>query len=170
MRIYLAGPDVFLPNPQEHAEGLKAVCREFGLEGVFPLDAELKLDGLSSKHGQAHLIFNANVGLIRSCQAVLANMSPFRGPSTDVGTAWEMGFAHALKLPIVGYTTDPRSYPERVDQYREYDEVGVPFGDPAFVENFELHDNLMLDCSTFGVYSSFHEAAEFLGRSLRTHK
>ncbi len=171
MRVYLAGPDVFEPNPKELAEKLKAVCQKFGLEGVFPLDAELALEGLTPPE-QARLIFNANVDLIRSCQGVLANMAPFRGPSMDVGTAWEMGCAYALNLPIVGYTNDDRPYPDRVKQYRDLTVTGAAnaawsqaihtkfFNDPAFVESFELHDNLMLDCSCLDVRPSFKEAVE----------
>jgi nucleoside 2-deoxyribosyltransferase len=161
MRVYLAGPDVFEPNPKELAEKLKAVCQKFGLEGVLPLDAELALEGLAPRE-QGRLIFEANVKLIRSCQGVLANMVPFRGPSMDVGTAWEMGCAYALNLPIVGYTNDDRSYPERVKDYRgrpPYESSNnAAFKDPAFVESFDLHDNLMLDCSTIDVLPNFKEA------------
>ena len=39
---------------------------------------------------------------IRSCQAVIANLTPFRGPSADVGTVYEVGFARALGLLIFG--------------------------------------------------------------------
>jgi nucleoside 2-deoxyribosyltransferase len=158
MRVYLAGPDVFEPNPKELAEKLKSVCQKFGLEGVFPLDADLTLEGLAPKD-QARLIFDANVRLIRSCQGVLANMTPFRGPSMDVGTSWEMGCAYALGLPIVGYTNDDRPYPERVEDFRERN-LGLVFKDPKFVESFELHDNLMLDCSTLAVLPTFKEAVE----------
>ena len=38
MRIYLAGPDVFLPNAKEIGGIKKEMCREFGFEGLFPLD------------------------------------------------------------------------------------------------------------------------------------
>ncbi len=162
MRIYLAGPDVFEPNPKELAEKLKTTCQKFKLEGVFPLDADLALDGLSPPE-QARLIFDANVALIRSCQGVLANMTPFRGPSMNVGTAWEMGCAYALGLPIIGYTSDDRPYPERVEEYRD---KAPFFKDPKFVESFELHDNLMLDCSSLAVFSTFGEAAERMQQRL----
>ena len=46
-RAYLAGPDVFFPNPVEIGAAKKAICAEHGLEGVFPLDANLDLAGLS---------------------------------------------------------------------------------------------------------------------------
>ena len=42
MRVYLAGPDVFLPDPLARAATLKAICARHGLVGISPLDA---LDG-----------------------------------------------------------------------------------------------------------------------------
>ena len=131
-RVYLAGPDVFFAHVKEHAAFLKRRCAEFGFVGVFPLDAEIISS--ASKHEMARRIFDANVGLIRSCQTVLANMTPFRGPSADVGTAWEMGYAAALGLKVVAYTEDPRMYAARVTQ------------DGYEVESFDLRDNLMLAC------------------------
>ena len=41
-RIYLAGPEVFLPDAREIADAKKAICRAHGLEGVFPADPEIK--------------------------------------------------------------------------------------------------------------------------------
>jgi nucleoside 2-deoxyribosyltransferase len=134
-RVYLAGPDVFYDNPEAHAEKLKLFCSQVGLKGVFPLDANISFHLSDAPEERARKIFEGNVALIRSCQGVLANMTPFRGPSTDVGTAWEMGFAHALGLPIVGYTDDLRPYEKR---------VLIP--DPYMIENFGLTDNLMLAC------------------------
>ena len=37
-RVYLAGPDVFLPEPTLWLERKKAICAGFGLTGVSPLD------------------------------------------------------------------------------------------------------------------------------------
>lgn len=168
-RIYLAGPDVFLPNPKEHAKDLKKVCHEHRLDGVFPLDADLRLEELAPG-AKARAIFKANVDLIHTCQGVLANMSPFRGPSMDVGTAWEVGFAYALGLPVVGYSNSDQLYPVRVKAYRKgfaiLDES--PFMDPEFVEDFGLNDNLMLDCSMVEVVQDFEAAAKRLSEYLRT--
>ncbi len=163
-RVYLAGPDVFLPNPKAHADVLKTLCRKYDLEGVFPLDAELALDGLNPRE-QARAIFHANVDLIRSCQGVLANMTPFRGPSMDVGTAWEVGFAHALGLPIVGYTVDGRPYPARVREY-----VGDFFDENMTVEDFGLVDNLMIDMSIITIVPDFTTASQRIREALMTPK
>ncbi len=111
---------------------LKSKCAEHGLEGVFPLDAEITFAPGDTGPERASRIFMSNVGLIKSCQGVLANMTPFRGPSADVGTAWEMGFAYALGLPIIGYTSDGRRYEGRVKR------------DGFQIESFDLIDNLML--------------------------
>lgn len=147
-RVYLAGPDVFFANPKEHGAYLKKRCADAGLVGVFPLDAEIVPS--SAKRETARRIFDANVGLIRSCQAVLANMTPFRGPSADVGTAWEMGYAAALSLKVVAYTEDPRMYAARVEQ------------DGYEVESFDLRDNLMLACGA-EVYFGLEAALVVLG-------
>lgn len=148
--VYLAGPDVFLPDPRAKAAAMQAICRKHGLLGRFPLDADLDLAGLR-KNEQGLAICRANERLIRECDGVLANLTPFRGPSADVGTAFEVGFARALGKRIVGYTEVDAKYRERVIAHfgktsmRRRDD-GV-LQDPAgmSVEDFDLVDNLMLD-------------------------
>jgi nucleoside 2-deoxyribosyltransferase len=137
-RVYLAGPDVFFKDPQKSAEALKALCAKEGLLGVFPLDAEITFSPNDTPKMKAVKIFRANVNLLDGCHGVLANMMPFRGPSTDVGTAWEMGYGYAKGLPVVGYSPDLRPYATRA----------VP--DEFLAENFNLVDNLMLTCSIEG--------------------
>lgn len=146
-RVYLAGPDVFFPDAKARGEALKAICAKHGLEGIFPLDAEPPED-----HGSrdADAIYDANCDLIESCDGVLANMTPFRGPSADAGTSWEMGFAVASGIPVVGYTQDPSDYKERVGP------------DGLDVEDFGLADNLMLACSVHGIEDSAEAAVMLL--------
>jgi nucleoside 2-deoxyribosyltransferase len=104
--VYLAGPDVFLPKVSLQSDWLKAFCDASGLKGVFPLDGQLDLAGLSGPEA-ARRIRDANKALIDGCDAVLVNMTPFRGPGMDAGSAWEMGYADAKGLPIAGYTLTP---------------------------------------------------------------
>jgi nucleoside 2-deoxyribosyltransferase len=91
-----------------------------------------------------------NEGLIRSCDLVIANMTPFRGPSTDVGTGYEMGFARALGLPVFAYANVTNLFSPRTVEWlgksgstgtdgRFYDDNGMA------VEDWDLFDNLMLD-------------------------
>jgi nucleoside 2-deoxyribosyltransferase len=131
-RVYLAGPDVFLPNARELAECKKALCREHGLDGRHPLDAATLPPGLEPR-AQARTLFDAMIGLMDACDAGIANLSPFRGPSMDVGTAFELGYLHARGRPVFGYTSDPRDYAHRVS------------ADGMSIEAFGLCDNLMIE-------------------------
>lgn len=97
MRIYCAGPEVFLPDAIAAANGKKTLCAEYGFEAVVPVEAEVDLAGLSPAQA-AMRIGQHDEEMIRSCFAIIANITPFRGPSADVGTAYEMGFGRALGL------------------------------------------------------------------------
>lgn len=105
-RVYLAGPDVFLIDPADLLGRKQRLCRRYGFLGLSPLDTEVNLR-TSSKRSTGLAISNANEELIRSCQLLIANLTPFRGPSADVGTAYELGFARALGRPVFGYTNSP---------------------------------------------------------------
>ena len=130
-RVYLAGPEVFLPDAKEVGRRKVAICAEHGLIGIFPLDAEVDVANLSPFDAGC-AISAANEALMRTCDTIIANMTPFRGPSMDVGTAFEMGFMRALEKPVFGYTNDPRPYADRA----------APDG--MIVEDFAMIDNLML--------------------------
>ena len=92
MKIYLAGPEVFFPAPQKEGQRLKDICADHGFEGVFPLDGEVGMESLAAWE-IAGAIFDANIQKIDQCSAVIANMTPFRGPGMDGGTAFEIGYA-----------------------------------------------------------------------------
>lgn len=151
-RIYLAGPDVFLPNPQHAGAELKKLCEETGLQGVFPLDADLDTKS-KSQQTLAFEISRANEELILSSDGLLANLSPFRGASADVGTVYEIGFARALGKPIVGYTDSDTLLLSRSLAWLE--RIGLParqrptgsFEDQSGmeIEDFSCVDNLMID-------------------------
>src|SRR5688500_12387249 len=116
-RIYLAGPEVFLPDALAMGARKAAMCAQHGLEGVFPLDAQLGLAGLA-KPEQARRISEENEGLMRSCAGLIANLTPFRGVSMDAGTAFEVGFMRALQRPVLGYTNVVADYRARAEVYR----------------------------------------------------
>lgn len=148
-RVYLAGPDVFLADPLAFAQLKKDACAKAGLEGVFPLDAGLKFeDGLSPK-AKADAIAFANENLMRSCHALVANCTPFRGTSMDAGTAYEVGYMRALGRPVFGYSNVAEDYATRAGTYRASGH-SVPFdGDTpdTEIESFDLAENLMIACA-----------------------
>jgi nucleoside 2-deoxyribosyltransferase len=143
MKIYLAGPDVFLPEPLQAAHAKQQICAKYGFEGMFPFDQELDFSALSPfEAGMA--IYRSNVTLMDRCDLVVANMTPFRGPSMDVGTAFEMGYMAAKGKPVFGYSNDGRIYGDRVPAATPgWDEQGQA------IESFDMHDNLMLEGSIY---------------------
>jgi nucleoside 2-deoxyribosyltransferase len=73
------------------------------------------------------------VGLMESSDLAIANLTPFRGPSMDVGTAVEIGYMHGRGKPVFGYTNLAEDYADRV----------LPDG--FLIEPFGLVDNLMVE-------------------------
>jgi nucleoside 2-deoxyribosyltransferase len=144
-KLYLAGPDVFLPNAIEAGRIKCALAAEAGFEGLYPLDNVLEISGLA-KPEQAAVISRANEALMRSADGAIANVTPFRGVSMDAGTAFEVGFLQALAKPVFGYSTSALHYRARAQAFRMR---GIPHGDydtPTLdIEDFELHENLMID-------------------------
>jgi len=143
MRVYLAGPDVFLPDPVARAAALKAVCARHGLEGVSPLDALPAEPAGWSALAEALRIARRNEAQIRACDALIANLTPFRGPGADAGTAFEMGFARALGLPVWAWSNDPRRFAERTRAF--LGAAGRCDAEGLLVEDFALADNLMIE-------------------------
>lgn len=150
--VYLAGPDVFYPDAFEIAATKKSICSAHGLVGNFPLDNKVP-ENLTEQHAIARWIAAENERLIRECDYVIANLTPFRGPGLDEGTAYEIGFARALDKPIFGYSNDPRTFRDRIETW--YGEPALPRReamnilegpDHFMVEDFALTDNLMIDC------------------------
>lgn len=139
MNVYLAGPDVFLPDPLKAAASKKAICEKYRLTGQFPFDNTLDFSQLSPfESGLA--IYKSNVALMDKCDLIIANMTPFRGVSMDVGTAFEMGYMAAQGKPVYGYSNDGRLYGDRVPA----PEPGLDERGQA-IESFEMHDNLMME-------------------------
>ena len=142
--LYLAGPDVFVPDPLGRAEAMRRVCHLHGLEAISPLDVlpgEVE-DPLAPADPRA--IASRNEAHIRRCDAVVANLTPFRGPGVDPGTAYEIGFARALGRPVFGYATVAADHASRVralpGSSAGHDAAGLA------IEDFALFENLMISC------------------------
>lgn len=155
MKIYLAGPEVFLKNAIEIGARKVAIAAKFGFEGLYPLDAALQDeaadgagDGAFAEARTAAAIFAANVALIDAADACLANLSPYKGADCDPGTAWEVGYAYAKGKIIAGYTNDPTAMAAREEVL---DVAGVERASERIFplarttpELFDLPTNLML--------------------------
>jgi nucleoside 2-deoxyribosyltransferase len=144
MRIYLAGPDVFLADAKAIGRAKARLCEDAGFTGCFPLDAPLDLAD-RSKTDAAQLIFAACETMMQSCDACLANCTPFRGVSMDAGTAYEIGYMRARGKPVFGYSASKLVYAERTINARRFGAI-PPQSDraDAEIEDFDQAENLMI--------------------------
>jgi len=129
-KLYLAGPEVFLPDPLAHAEQQRALCEQYGFTplhpvdngpacgsqsvaalmrlyeavGLYRTDPRPALMALPSEEMRCAMqIYLGNVKYVRECDIVVANCNAFRGALVDDGTAYELGLGHGLGKPAYGY-------------------------------------------------------------------
>lgn len=154
-KAYLAGPDVFRNDPITHFKLVKEKLSEINIEGLSPFDNECS---------NSQEIFLSNLSLIRKADFVLANISPFRGPSVDCGTAFEIGYAIALGKPVICYSSNACEYKNRISD--NLDEK-ISYSEFPTVENFGLHENLMIAHSG-PVFNSLDEALASVQRDFKS--
>ncbi len=142
MKIYLAGPDVFLPEAVEIGRRKAAICGAHGLTPLYPLDNEVDpaADGASLK------IFHSNKAMMDEASAIIANLTPFRGPGADPGTVYELGYMAGSGKLCLGYSNDPSPYVDRVARFVAVNRAPGRLVDAhgLTVEDFGLTDNLMM--------------------------
>lgn len=158
--IYLAGPEVFLPDPIAAGKGKKAKIAElnqqnnwpFTLVGLYPMDNEI--EDFKPDFATGIAIYKANITLMQKANFVTANMVRFRGPSMDVGTAFEMGYMLGLDKPVFAYydakpfygaDEAPEIYKQRVQKFYPVskEKPGTDV-DGQSIEDFQMSDNLMM--------------------------
>jgi nucleoside 2-deoxyribosyltransferase len=186
IRLYLAGPGVFLEDAVAYGAMRKARIAELArargwpapVEGLYPLDNTI--EDFAPDRDTGLRIYRANMTQIRKADAVIANMVRFRSPSMDVGTAFEMGVGRGMGKAVFGYYDAAPfygapdygegsaafalpTYAERVSAfYGLRDERPSKDPDGLTVEHFAMTDNLMLlgalDDSGAVIAGSFDEA------------
>ena len=117
-KIYLAGPMSFCLTPKEKAVDRKKAIERFNKEvlhdadfkfvGIPPIDSDV--DEFKNDPATAMKIFKINIDLMNYSDLIIANMTRFRGPSMDVGTAFEMGYMYALGKPVFGFYSIADTY------------------------------------------------------------
>jgi nucleoside 2-deoxyribosyltransferase len=130
--------DVFLPNAAAHAAAKIAICGKYGIEGIAPLDDE----SASLPQDQAwRLIYRKDIEMMRQCDIIIANLTPFRGASADSGTLIELGWFLGQGKPVFGYSNSAEPFHARSLAYLAA--IADPIPDLT-VEGFGLADNLMI--------------------------
>ena len=101
MRIYLAGPDVFHVDAIALGAAKKALCARFVFIGLYPLEAPEPADASEPAGASpSRRIYAACLSMMRRADCGIFNLTPFRGPSADVGTVFELGVMAAQGKPV----------------------------------------------------------------------
>jgi nucleoside 2-deoxyribosyltransferase len=141
VKAYLAGPDVFLPDAREHALRKVAICARHNIVARPPLNEDVQSLGELSEAEAWQTIFRKDVAMMEACDIIIANLTPFRGPSADAGTLIEVGWFLGRGRPIFGYSNSAASFVDR----NRWHVAAIPDAVPGIaVEGFGLPDNLMI--------------------------
>ncbi|TGL64086.1 nucleoside 2-deoxyribosyltransferase [Leptospira sarikeiensis] len=151
--IYLAGPEVFLPNAIEVLGSRKRTLEEQGFIVYSPFDGDVEA-GSKRDLFLAKRIFEENCKLIRQSDLVLANCDGFRGVCIDDGTSFEIGYAYSLGKRIYGYRGSDLILPKDVESKLETfpHPSGYKIDPQGYLlnEDFGNKINLMLEFSISG--------------------
>jgi nucleoside 2-deoxyribosyltransferase len=148
MRIYLAGPELFHADAAGLAAAKRAICAEYGQTGVVPTDAPPAEP--AGPLPEWYRLYLANEAHIRGCDVLIANLTPFRGPSADPGTVYELGFMRALGRPVFGFMNSAARFGARTlamlgAAARQRADGSWEDAEGMAVEEFDRHDNLMIE-------------------------
>lgn len=108
LNVYLAGPSVFLDDADSVARSQIATCQSLGLSPLHPLneiilqeDGKLPANVLDTDNRTANDWYMSDLGKIQMSAGVIGEITAFRGPNMDPGTAFELGYATARGLKVV---------------------------------------------------------------------
>ena len=138
---YLAGPDVFLPEAAAQAARKVAICARHGILGRPPLNEDIASLRRLPDAEAWRAIFAKDLALMQDCDIVIANLTPFRGPSADAGTLVELGWFLGAGKPIFGYSNSATPFAERSERHLAAQPDAMS---GLTVGGFGLPDNLMI--------------------------
>ena len=105
MKIYLAGP-LFTKAELDFNSSLARDLRAAGHEVYLPQEAQWGATARQvSGRTRTHHIFENNRTALSRSEAVVAVCE---GSQVDDGTAWEIGYAYGIGIPVYGLRTDSR--------------------------------------------------------------
>jgi len=103
--IYLAGPLFSHADRQWHRAAKSRIEAETGHPVIWPFEL-FDQDEIAKWGADAPRVIMADCrDALAACGLVVALLD---GPQVDDGTAWEIGYAHARGIPVVGIRTDFR--------------------------------------------------------------
>ena len=114
IKVYLAGPEVFLPNAREALDIKIALTRAAGLVPVSPGD--FTIPPQPTKRAFGHAISEIDERMMDSADAIIANLTPYHGVSADTGTCYELGYMCAQNKLAYAYTNVAKDMRQRTSE------------------------------------------------------
>lgn len=100
MKVYIAGP-LCTEKERDFVEEIDKICKDFNLQTFLPhRDCGLWKDFSDTKK-----IAKGDLDGFKNCDFVIASLNGF---NVGAGTAWEMGYAHAKEIEVIGIKTDKK--------------------------------------------------------------
>lgn len=147
--LYLTGPGSSSADGGAVAGEARMLCEGEGYQVVTP-ESETLIEREPSE-AMAREIYAQRVARMRSADAAIVNLTPFRGPHCDPSAAFEAGFFSGLGKPVFAYMNVPNEdeaeLRARVDAYvgAELDADGVWRDDQGVaIEDYGLPESLIL--------------------------
>ena len=109
MKIYLSGPLFTQVERQWNRRLATALEKHIPDTEVF-LPQDIKFEGAYNRPEHYQHIYDRCLEMVKEADMMVAVLD---GADADSGTAYEMGYARALGVPIIGVRTDYRKSQER---------------------------------------------------------
>ena len=147
--LYLSGPDLYLPEGSALIARKRGLCEDAGFAALTARDGERQ--EVEPSEAMARELYAGALANLRQADAVIANLSAWRGPGCEAASAFEAGFASALAKPVFAYLNvadeEDADYRGRVEAMlgAAPDEAGVWRDvEGSAIEDFGLPESLML--------------------------
>jgi nucleoside 2-deoxyribosyltransferase len=174
--VYFAGPGCLARDAVERRRHIDALCAKYGLGCLWPSERYLFRSGDKIKGRPLdvpEILHTSVIESIKDAAAIVADISPFRGPHLDAQTAFEIGYAAALGKPIFAWTnaTYP-AFPGAPAGHRRHATLGdrIWCGETAaadghwrdeqgfLVENFDLPESSLISCAIEPTWTCIEDA------------
>jgi len=98
LKAYIAGP-LCTKQERDFLEKIDRLCGKMGIETFLPY----RECGLWKEGKNVKKIALGDLKGFEDCDFLIANLNGF---NVGAGTAWEMGYAYAKKIPVIALKTD----------------------------------------------------------------
>lgn len=105
MKVYLAGP-FWSKEERENVEKVRDFLRSHNIEVFVPMEHFVSNGELLPNDRWAREVFRMDLNGLNGCNLVLAL---YYGHYSDTGTAWEMGYAEGIGIPVICVHVDTKN-------------------------------------------------------------